>query len=121
MHIEAINLTSHPLPVPATPRSAGLDLKATECVAIPAGGRALIKTPLKWLVGPKLLMQKGNRVCFGQRKNRLCGHCGSIRCSAVFRMPHDPPHRRQAVRVKPPRLWPAQRRRARLRAQPPPQ
>ena len=47
MHIEAINLTSHPLPAPATPRSAGLDLKATEYAVIPAGGRALIKTGIK--------------------------------------------------------------------------
>lgn len=47
MHIEAISLTRHPLPVPATPRSAGLDLKATEYAAIPAGGRALIKTGIK--------------------------------------------------------------------------
>lgn len=47
MHIEAINLTSIPLPVPATPRSAGLDLKAAEYAIIPAGGRVLIKTGIK--------------------------------------------------------------------------
>lgn len=32
---------------------------------------------------------------------------------------HNPPHRRQRARIKPPRLGPAQCRRARLRAQPP--
>lgn len=47
MHIEAINLTSLPLPVPATPRSAGLDLKAAEYALIPPGGRVLIKTGIK--------------------------------------------------------------------------